>query len=89
MGDDYNGKYSDRKIREGFVKLKFDDFTITTAQQSMKEIDPQAFRDLLREAWGRGGGKGVRLIGSGIRFVPLSPGGDEAGQLEIPFADSD
>jgi DNA polymerase IV len=83
LREDFTGKYSDRKIREGFVKLKFDDFSTTTAQRSMKEVDPQAFRELLQEAWQRGGGKGVRLIGSGVRFVPLDSNTARTGQLEM------
>lgn len=86
LSDDYTGKHADRKIREGFVKLKFDDFTITTAQQSMKEIEDGVFRELLWEAWGRGGGKGVRLIGAGVRFVPLPGAEGGVDQLEMPFS---
>lgn len=81
--EDFTGKHSDRKIREGFVKLKFDDFSTTTAQRAMKEIDLQAFRELLLEAWRRGGGKGVRLIGTGVRFVSLEAKNALTGQLEM------
>ena len=63
-------KHENRIIREGFVKLKFEDFKITNAQQAMSQIDPPVFRQLLTEAWSRGKGKSVRLIGAGVRFVP-------------------
>lgn len=63
-------KHDDRLIREGFVKLKFEDFKITNAQQPMSQIEPPVFRKLLTEAWERGNGKSVRLIGAGVRFVP-------------------
>ncbi|NNE93446.1 MAG: DNA polymerase IV [Verrucomicrobiales bacterium] len=80
--EDYGGKHSDRTIREGFVKLKFDDFTITSAQRPMQAIEPLEFADLLREGWERGEGKAVRLIGAGVRFVPLGKS-ETGGQLEM------
>ena len=80
--DDCGGRHETRKIREGFVKLKFEDFTITTAQKAMSAIEPNTFSELLDEAWARGGGKGVRLIGAGVRFVPM-------GKLEAESEDAD
>ncbi|MDF1814732.1 MAG: hypothetical protein P1V20_21180, partial [Verrucomicrobiales bacterium] len=72
-------KHKDRTIREGFVKLKFNDFTITSAQVPMTNPDPETYRTLLREAWNRGNGKSVRLIGAGVRFVPE----DEADEVQL------
>ncbi len=63
-------KYQNRMIREGFVKLKFQDFTVTTAQQPMSQLDAVVLHKLLQEAWVRSQGKSVRLIGVGVRFVP-------------------
>ena len=63
------GKHSDRQIREGVVKLKFEDFSITSAQRPMDKIEPHVFEELIQEAWVRGDGKSVRLIGAGVRFV--------------------
>jgi DNA polymerase IV len=63
-------KHPNRLIREGFVKLKFQDFTLTTAQQPMSQLDAVVFHQLLQEAWARSEGKSIRLIGVGVRFVP-------------------
>lgn len=71
LQEDLQGKHQDRTIREGFVKLKFNDFTTTTAQRGTDRIEARLFEDLLVEAWARGDGKPVRLIGVGVRFVPL------------------
>jgi len=83
LGADYRGKHAGRKIREGFVKLKFDDFSITTAQRPMEKVEPETFAALLEEGWARGGGKAVRLIGAGVRFVPLKTEQALVGQLEM------
>lgn len=74
--------HDDRQIREGFVKLKFEDFSSTTAQIAMSEVNYESFKALLLEAWARGNGKTVRLIGAGVRFQPLQEG-DEPMQMEM------
>ena len=74
-------KHTDRRIREGFVKLKFEDFGVTSAQQPMAQVEAPKFRALLREAWQRGGGKSVRLIGAGVRFVSTGDLGPQ--QLDL------
>ena len=71
-------KHSDRVVKALVVKLKFADFTQTTAERgavrttdapTVDEIlDSEAYRELLAEAWSRGNGKAVRLIGAGVRF---------------------
>ena len=61
-------KESTRQIRKIFVKLKFHDFTRTTAERAGFEPAPPAFRALLTEAFARTG-KPVRLIGVGVRFA--------------------
>lgn len=81
LQDDYSAKHTDRTIRECVVKLKFADFQITSAQSASAEIEPDLFRQLLAEAWDRGEGKSVRLIGAGVRFKPLAKGAAE--QLEM------
>ncbi len=86
LRDDVDAKHQDRTIREGFVKLKFNDFSTTTAQRATNLVDPSLFESLLREAWERGEGRTVRLIGAGVRFVPLGGrGGEDANspQLEM------
>ena len=63
------GKYRDRKVRSLVVKLKFSDFTRTTAESAQSELSSEVFRVLLDEAWSRGEGKAVRLFGIGVRLV--------------------
>jgi DNA polymerase-4 len=60
----------ERPIRECVVKVKFEDFQITSAQRASEQVDADLLRGLLCEAWERGDGKGVRLIGAGVRFHP-------------------
>jgi DNA polymerase-4 len=60
-------KESTREITKIFVKLKFDDFTRTTAERAGLTPALEPFRSLLAEAFGRTG-KPVRLIGVGVRF---------------------
>src|SRR5438105_745053 len=61
-----------RRIAKIFVKLKFADFTRTTAERAGLEPTLPAFRNLLAEAFARTGKK-VRLIGVGVRFAESSP----------------
>lgn len=61
-------KHSDRQIRSLVVKLKFADFTRTTAERAHPILEPSIFETLLAEAWQRGHNKPVRLLGVGIRF---------------------
>ena len=65
-------KENNRAVRAIFVKLKFSDFTRTTAERAGKEPTLPDFRALLAEAFGRTG-KPVRLIGVGVRFVEPAP----------------
>ena len=81
--DDFSSKHSDRKIRECFVKLKFGDFKVTSAQTPSDVVDPDLFDKLLHKAWERGEGKNVRLIGVGIRFVSLKKEVNNGAQLEM------
>lgn len=71
-----------RPIRKVFVKLKFADFTRTTAECPGDRPDMGKFRKLLAEAARRGGTRPVRLLGIGVRFAP--PGGENA-QMELLF----
>ena len=66
--DDLARKHSDRAIRSLVVKLKFADFTQTTAERSQEDLDPAVYEELLAEAWRRGGNLPVRLLGVGVRF---------------------
>ncbi|MEM9280867.1 MAG: DNA polymerase IV [Verrucomicrobiota bacterium] len=81
LEEDYAARHQDRQIRECVLKLKFEDFQITSAQRASESIVPAIFRELLVEAWDRGQGKSVRLIGAGIRFRPLETAAGQ--QLEM------
>jgi DNA polymerase-4 len=61
-------KESARDITKIFVKLKFNDFTRTTAERAGLAPEVAEFRALLAEAFSRTG-KPVRLIGLGVRFA--------------------
>ncbi len=65
-------KESSRAITKIFVKLKFNDFTRTTAERTGVAPTLEGFRSLLEEAFGRTG-KPVRLIGVGVRFAEPMP----------------
>jgi len=61
-------RYDNREIRSLVVKMKFADFTRTTAEKAHAVLETDIFDALLEEAWQRGGGKPVRLLGVGVRF---------------------
>ncbi|MDP9534524.1 DNA polymerase IV [Pseudomonas protegens] len=71
----------DSSYRPGkpFVKVKFHDFTQTTLEQAGAGRDLESYRQLLTQAFKRGG-KPVRLLGIGVRLQDLR-GGHE--QLEL------
>ncbi|MEM7147045.1 MAG: DNA polymerase IV [Verrucomicrobiota bacterium] len=77
---DYQSAHSNRRITKAVVKLKFSDFTQTTAECLSHNLDPTPYFELLAKAWDRGQGKSVRLLGAGVRFAP-PPG--ESHQLEM------
>jgi DNA polymerase-4 len=68
LASDVSGRHSDRGIRSLVVKLKFADFTQTTAEKAHPSIEDSIYDDLLADAWQRGEGKAVRLLGVGVRF---------------------
>ncbi|WP_193212106.1 DNA polymerase IV [Luteolibacter marinus] len=72
-------RHDDREIRSLVVKMKFADFTRTTAERANAVLDANIFETLLAEAWQRGEGKPVRLLGVGVRF--RDP--EEKQQLEL------
>ncbi|MEY2540410.1 MAG: polymerase [Verrucomicrobiota bacterium] len=72
-------KETTRVIRKIFVKLKFNDFTRTTAERAGLAPTLADFRALLTEAFGRTG-KPVRLIGVGVRFAETA-----AADAQIPL----
>ena len=72
-------KESTRSITKIFVKLKFNDFTRTTAECAGLTPTLQDFRSLLAEAFARTG-KPVRLIGVGVRLAETKP---ESAQIDL------
>src|SRR5256886_14735079 len=72
-------KESTREITKIFVKLKFNDFTRTTAERAGLAPKLPDFRALLDEAFRRTG-KPVRLIGAGVRFAETT---QESTQLNL------
>ena len=79
---DVEGQHSDRELHKAVVKMKFSDFTQTTAEKLAGELDFANYEALLAEAWQRGEGKSVRLLGTGVRFRPQAPP-DLPQQLEM------
>ena len=71
-----------RGIRTLFVKLKFQDFQVTTVQVPGDRPDLAVFLDLCGRAWRRGS-RPVRLLGVGVRFRDEAPAA--GGQLALPF----
>ena len=72
---------SDYLVTKQFIKMKFNDFTATTVERQMcSGLPVESFEALCHEAWERGG-KPVRLMGIGVRFVDTSEQG-RAMQLE-------
>lgn len=60
---------SDYLVTKQFIKVKFNDFTSTTVERQLSKGLPQeSFEALLEQAWDRGG-RPVRLLGLGVRFV--------------------
>jgi DNA polymerase-4 len=72
-------KESTREIRKIFVKLKFNDFSRTTAERAGLAPTLADFHSLLAEAFARTG-KPVRLIGLGVRFAETMP---ENAQMDL------
>ena len=65
--------YKERGIRSLQVKLKFSDFTQTTMERKTERVDPGLAQQLMVDAWARGDGKSVRLIGVGVSLRDPDP----------------
>lgn len=74
-----SGKHQDRRIKSLVVKLKFADFETTTAERAGGSVEPTVFGELMQEAWQRGDGRAVRLLGVGVKFASK----EEKTQLEL------
>ncbi len=80
LAEDLLARHAHREIRECVAKVKFEDFRTTTAQRASDRLDAELMRELLAEAWSRGEGKAVRLIGAAVRFRDLA---EDEPQLEM------
>ena len=73
---------ADYLVIEQVVKMKFNAFTSTAVErQVVKGLHLEAFAELCIQAWDRGG-RPVRLIGVGVRFLDTRDEG-RAVQLEL------
>ncbi|WP_281648839.1 DNA polymerase IV [Parendozoicomonas sp. Alg238-R29] len=77
LAERYEKIHNEYAITKRFVKVKFGDFTQTTMEEpcALSDKEPfkeQAFRRLMKKAWGRGR-KSVRLLGAGVRLHDLKP----------------
>ncbi len=64
-------KYSDRKVKCLFVKIKYLDFKVTTIERTMP-VTVENFLYLLEERWARDP-RPVRLLGAGVKFEDTPP----------------
>jgi DNA polymerase-4 len=69
-----------RKVTKIFVKLKFNDFTRTTAERAGMDLSLPSYLTLLSEAYARAN-KPVRLIGVGVRLAETK----DAIQAQLPL----
>ena len=69
-----------RPVRKVFVKLKFANFTRTTAECVAPAPALPTLNTLLEQAFRRGNGLPVRLLGAGVRFAEAS---EETEQLSL------
>ena len=65
-------KVSNLQIAKQFIKIKFYDFTHTTVEQVVAQLDCVLYKKLLREGFDRHN-KPVRLLGVGVRFKQNEP----------------
>jgi len=70
---------SSRPLHNAVVKVKFADFTQTTAECVCASPDETVWGTLLDEAYARQG-KAVRLLGVGVRFADVEEQGEQEGR---------
>lgn len=61
------------RIKSQGVKLKFSDFQLTTVEHRQQKFDAEVFSQLLVEAYERGRGRGIRLVGLHIGLAEPAP----------------
>ena len=69
------------RIKSQGVKLKFSDFQLTTVEHRQQKFDAKVFEQLLNEAFERGKGRGIRLVGLHIGLAEPTP----VEQLTLPL----
>ncbi|MEX1198954.1 MAG: DNA polymerase IV [Pseudohongiellaceae bacterium] len=70
-----------------FVKLKFNNFVITSMERASEAVEPAQYEQLTREAWARHE-RPVRLMGVGVRLQPrevAAEGTQEPRQMPLPL----
>jgi DNA polymerase-4 len=73
---------SDYLVTKQFIKIKFNDFSITTLERAVEKGLPlESFENICRQAWQRGA-RPVRLLGIGVRFIDAGEPG-RAIQLDL------
>jgi len=72
-----------RPVRKVFVKLKFSNFTRTTAECVATEPALPILNTLLEQAVRRGAGLPIRLLGAGVRFAEETR---ENGQMDLELS---
>ena len=73
---------SDYLVTKQFIKIKFNDFTATTLERAVeKDLPLESFETICQQAWERGG-RPVRLLGIGVRFIDAGEPG-RAIQLDL------
>jgi len=77
---DKSQKKKQLPIKALYVKLRFDNFNTTTAQNRASEVEIEKYKKLIMTAWNRGK-RPVRLIGLGIQFDDK----DAMIQLDLPI----
>jgi DNA polymerase-4 len=71
-------------IKKLLVKMRFTDFSRLTVEQLGKEINLSIYQNLLSTAWQRSR-LPVRLIGVGVRLIPIEKNNTEVQQLDLLF----
>lgn len=82
---DLDAKAQSRPLAKAFVKVKFADFTQTTREGLTRDVSEPFYLELLEAAWHRGEGKGVRLLGAGVRFADESRSATTPDQATFEF----
>lgn len=70
------------RVASKYVKVRFNNFVSTTAEQTTDQTDDALFAALLEQGWQRHQ-RPVRLLGVGFRLEPLRAGDRSAGQLSL------